>query len=324
MSRACHYPSLLALSIIVCSGCGAGHVGDPPRSSGTLASESSNGGSEPSTRPPSGGGGGDAGGAANDTLAPDLDNSCSASGLSQLFEQRIRPLVQKGAPTTCNKCHLAGVDLSMFVQPSACASMACLMQKGLVDLADPASSRILGFISKGQPASSLITGAVRQKEYQGFLDWIRWSARCQASACGQIVDPCGGAGASQTPPPDPTPMLGGCSEAALLSSFQQQVNRWRGRCESCHAPNGANKTKGTLWLPDSADNAMAAMYNLIGLGALDVNNPAASRLITKPLDEALGGVVHGGGPKIKSKSEQTYIDYLAWATRYANCYKQAP
>ncbi|MCA9672836.1 MAG: hypothetical protein KC503_44895 [Myxococcales bacterium] len=305
--------------LLVVSACGAGRIGDPMSSSRTPTADPS----EPALQPDSG----DAIANSAADAAPaaaDSGPSCGPSALSQLFAQRIQPLVKQGAPSSCNSCHLAGIDLSIFVQPTACASMACLVQKGLVDLEAPEASRILGFISQGKPASALITNAVRQKEYQGFLDWIRYSKTCQASVCGEIADPCGGGASGATPAPTPTPMLGGCSEAALLSAFEQKVNNWRGRCESCHAPNGAGKTKGPLWLPSQAADASTAMYNLIGLGAVNLKTPAASPLLTKPLDEAVGGVQHGGGPKIKSKGEQTYIDFLDWVTRYAACFGSPP
>lgn len=254
-----------------------------------------------------------------DAVLPDMGApNCNSEQLSALFELRIRPLVQKGAPTSCNSCHLSGVNLGMFVQPSACASMACMVEKGLVDLSDPTSSRVLQLISQGTPKSSLITNAVRQKEYQGFVDWINFSASCHAETCGNIADPCGGA--SAPPPSNTTPMLGGCSEAALVQQFSRKVMIWRGRCASCHSPSGKGKKKGLHWLSNNPDDAISAMYNLIGAGAINTAKPASSLLLLKPLAESEGGVEHGGSTKIKNKRERTYTDFLAWIRIYAGCY----
>jgi hypothetical protein len=79
-----------------------------------------------------------------------------------------------------------------------------------------------------------------------------------------------------------------------------------------------NFTKGD---PKSiSEAALRTMYNLIGLGSFDVESPVDSLLVTKPLDEAEGGVYHGGGAKIKNKVEQTYIDYMKFLQTYAACY----
>jgi len=254
--------------------------------------------------------------------------ACKPGTMSDLFEKKIKPLVTKGQPTTCNQCHLSGVDLGMFVQDSPCKSMACMQEKGMVDLSAPAKSQILTWIAKAKPQSELITTDVQKAEHDAFLQWITWSAECQSWACGAIADPCG----SVSPPvPVPSkPMIGGCDEAALVASFDALVYKWRDRCSHCHAPYGKDyKSSGSPgWLHADAGKggAIYTMYNVLGLPGLpglpviNVAKPADSLLLRKPLHKpAVGGISHGGGQKFKDKNDPSYKDFLKWIEQFAAC-----
>lgn len=272
--------------------------------------------------------GADSGGSdtvASDTVASDVGPAaCSSNQLSDLFQKKIKPLVTQGQPTTCNQCHLSGVDLGLFVQDTPCKSMACMQAKGIVDFANPAQSQVLAWIAKAKPESKLITAAVQQAEYNAFLEWITWSASCQTAACGAIADPC----QSGPPlPPPPKPMLGSCDESALVAAFEAKVYKWRYRCDHCHSPTGKDAQKSfggfkpTPFLhPDLGTlGAKFTMYNLVGVQAIDVANPTNSTLLTKPLAEAAGGVWHGGGDKFQDTSDQSYVDFLSWIKTFAKC-----
>jgi hypothetical protein len=54
-------------------------------------------------------------------------------------------------------------------------------------------------------------------------------------------------------------------------------------------------------------------------GYIDITAPEQSLWLLKPLDAAIGGVEHGGGPKIHSKEEEMYVQMLRFATRWAGC-----
>ncbi|MEZ4474756.1 MAG: hypothetical protein R3F60_29000 [bacterium] len=119
---------------------------------------------------------------------PPAEAACTGEAAAFVYHQRIEPLLQDEHPASCGACHLQGIDLTGFVRDTPCASMACLVDKGLVDLDHPAQSDILRLIDRGRGGPSAEASAA---ERAGFLAWIEYSARCQATACGQIADPCG-------------------------------------------------------------------------------------------------------------------------------------
>lgn len=65
---------------------------------------------------------------------------------SQLYERRIAPLFQDERPQSCSQCHLTGLNLELFARETACESMACLVQRGLVNEQDPDASLLLSWI----------------------------------------------------------------------------------------------------------------------------------------------------------------------------------
>ena len=250
---------------------------------------------------------------------PEIDRVCTEDAQDELFERYIEPLVTGGQPSSCNQCHLSGVDLSMYVRDTPCDSMACLVQMGMVNLEAPETSEVLAQIQLADPASPLIDGDVIAREYEGFLAWIEWSASCQDCVCGDIADPCGAATTTSPPTGVQTPLGGTCTEAELGASFEAKVWPWRDRCASCHSPVGAEADDGAPphWIvADTEADPLYTMYAVIGAGYLDYDAPADSLLLTKPL---AGVVDHGGGDKLDSTSDPTYIDFLAWIEEYAAC-----
>ena len=257
---------------------------------------------------------------------------CSEESQLALYEKRIKPLVDGSQPSSCNQCHLAGVDLSMYVQSDPCQTMACLVKQGMVDFKDPAKSKVLEQIKMAKPSSTLITEEVIAAEHDGFLEWITYSASCMDEVCGTIDDAC------NSPSPEVgktggTPaVLGSCEEKDLGALFQEKVWKWRGRCAPCHVAPGTPKFKvahffdGGYKPGDSAEqeakSALYSMYNVIGINAVNVDEPAQSMLILQPLAPAAGGLPHQGHVKIANKQEQTYKDFLAWIEAYAECKKK--
>ena len=92
-----------------------------------------------------------------------------------------------------------------------------------------------------------------------------------------------------------------------------------------------------LWYDgDDATNAMMTMYNMIGLNMIDIENPAESSLVTKPLEQdttvassvgPVTGVWHGGGPKIAAPSgsgaEGAFVDFIDFIEIYTTCRTEA-
>ena len=254
--------------------------------------------------------------------------ACTSPKMSDLYEKKIKPLVTKGQPSTCNQCHLSGVDLGMFVQDTPCKTMACMVDKGIVNLGDPKASKVLEWLAKGKPQSALITGDILGDEKAAFLEWIQHSSLCQTATCGKIANPCGDLG---TPPPivPNKPMLGGCGETDLAAAFQAQVYKWRDRCSHCHSPAGKDYIKSGApgWLSADTTNAgsIFTMYNVIGLGLIHKTVPEQSLLLLKPLPKSLnGGVVHGGGVKFQNKADVSYVDFLKWIKTYQACVNKVP
>ena len=260
---------------------------------------------------------------------PGIPEECVAEEGLGVYERRVEPLVNGGQPSSCNQCHLSGIDLRMFVQDTPCQSMACLVRLEEVNLAEPAESLILQRIRRAEPESDLITQRVIEAEYEGFLAWIEYSATCQGPVCGEIEDPCNSGGQGGPPPEDVAgPLRGACDEESLVAAFNRDVFSWRGRCDGCHGLPGNANRPAPFWVdmryqvddPGSVTRAaMRTMYNLIGLGAVNLDDTAASELITKPLAEDAGGIFHGGGDKIRNRQEGAAQSFQRWLDDYAAC-----
>ena len=80
---------------------------------------------------------------------------------------------------------------------------------------------------------------------------------------------------------------------------------------------------------------MMSIYRLIGTQVVDMKNPAASTLLTKPIAEgsiaqsSLGwvtGVWHGGGPKFHTDGdrEDAFFDFASWIEQYGDCAGESP
>lgn len=68
-------------------------------------------------------------------------------------------------------------------------------------------------------------------------------------------------------------------------------------------------------------SSLATMRNLLDAGLVDVDDPAQSLLLLKPLSDENGGVPHGGHAEFYPASDPGYDNFLYWLTRYAECQK---
>jgi len=96
------------------------------------------------------------------------------------FHREIEPLLSDSRVSTCNECHLSGVDLSVFARETPCKTWACLVDQGLVNVASPEDSKILAWIERASPDSNLITPQVIAAEHDAFRDWIDANAALDA------------------------------------------------------------------------------------------------------------------------------------------------
>lgn len=257
---------------------------------------------------------------------------CTPAGGIEMYEKRIAPLLEEERPSSCNQCHLSGIDLQRYATGDPCRTMACLVDEGLVSLDDPESSTILGWIGRAQPESALITSEVIDQEYEGFKAWIEWSAACGADVCGEIENPCVPEDADPEEEPlrcedlsrdDSGPSFGDpgdCSDLTLERLFRDRVYVHRARCAPCHT-QGVD-IEGPDWVRQGECNegSLDTMRWLQREGLVDPVTPAASALLLKPLHEDAGGIEHGAGhAKFANTDDPAYRDMLYWIGRWGAC-----
>lgn len=244
------------------------------------------------------------------------------------FHERIEPLLSESRVTTCNQCHLSGVDLSAFARDTPCKTWACLVDQGLVNVRAPEQSKILGWIERASPDSALITSDVIRAEHDAFRGWIEANAACP-SACEGIACGSPGAGPScsdgqeQEPPVVPAAEdTRGCSNLDLEQAFYDDVYAWRGRCFPCHFDTELEADKRAprfLSLVGNCQTGSAATLKRIADRKLiNLKDPERSLLLLKPLDDSGGGVDHGGDAKF-TPTDPAYQSFLRFLQHYQRC-----
>ena len=246
---------------------------------------------------------------------------------TQAFHDRIEPLLAEDRVTTCNQCHLSGVDLTAFARETPCKTWACLVDQGMVNPETPEESKILGWILRASPESDLITGDVIRAEHDGFLEWIEANAECP-DACAGVS--CGEPGDGPTcdlgTADDPVLPTGadtrGCSDTELEQAFYDDVYAWRGRCYPCHYDTELDADKDApRWLSlvgNCNTGSAVTLKRALTLGLINNVEPENSLLLKKPLDTSGGGVKHGGGAKFTT-TDDTYRSFLRFIEHYAEC-----
>lgn len=253
---------------------------------------------------------------------------CDDAEATALFEQRIAPILADDHPASCGGCHLAGVDLSVFVRGDACASMACLEDQDLVDLDNPEQSLLLSWIGRATPGSDAITADTIDAEYEGVLEWIRYTAACPG-ACGDAVcdtpelgDECPLVATPNVVPRSPAPG-DSCEPKALEEIYTETIHTWRGRCYPCHFTNTPPADDGApRWLVAEGPcelGGLETMRNVLAAGYVDLADPSQSLILLKPLAEEEGGVFHAGTTKFDTAADTLYMALLFWIERVAAC-----
>jgi hypothetical protein len=291
---------LICISLALAAGCAA----DPPMTS-EATTTTGEGGPASATE------------AEESSTTAALDCDVAAN---ELYTRRIAPILASDRPKTCNTCHLAGVDVQLFLQETPCQTMACLDARGLVDLAAPTESLLLQWISRADPASPLIDQQVIDEEYAAFLAWIEVSAACGLCYAGEAA--CGGAaavGCAEEAPEEPYVDPGGCDAVVLEELFQRRVYAWRDRCSPCHFDD--QKIDAPKWIATGPCDlaSLKTMHAVVNGGLVNRTDPTQSLLLVKPLAEAAGGIEHGGHDKFADASDAAYVDFLSWITREAAC-----
>jgi hypothetical protein len=248
---------------------------------------------------------------------------------SKTFRDRIEPLLVSDRVTTCNQCHLSGVDLSAFARETPCKTWACLQEQQLVNVQSPRDSRILGWIERASPDSELITSDVIAAERDAFLEWIEANAACPTACAGvECGEPDKGPTCDDgTLQPDPVLPLPddtrGCSDLELEQAFYDDIYTYRGRCYPCHFDTELTAdADAPRWISATGNcetGSAVTLARIVGLGLIDAEDPNASLLLLKPLAEAGGGVMHGGDQKFADTMDPSYLSFLRFIQHYADC-----
>ncbi len=259
------------------------------------------------------------------SASDDEPRDCSEAAVGKLYEKRIQPLLEEDHPSTCNQCHLSGIDLGLFVKDTPCQTMACMVDQGLVNLDKPDDSLILTWIDRANPQSEGITQQVIAEERNGFLEWIRHTAECGTcyagdNACGSAetdVNDCALAETDGGVPAVDDP--GGCTDKELETLFLQSFFPFRRRCFPCHFDGETEVPEAPRWIHVGPCDiaSLETMHEVMKRGFINVNDPDKSIWLLKPLDESLGGIEHGGGPKFHTLDEEAYVRMKYFAERYA-------
>ena len=268
----------------------------------------------------------------------DPEREASARCLSQaggLYQRKIAPLLATDRPKTCNQCHLSGIDLSLFVRDDMCETRACLLDLGLVDLADPDQSAVLGWIERAHPDSALITQEVIDQEYDAFKEFVEQIARCGGEACLGVACPaasgkqdCGSAADAEHVAflvPEGT----ACDPPTIETEFRDTVYVWRDRCAPCHfsssnGPDGPIAPQFINVENNCNAGSLQTFHNVVTSGLIDAADPTQSLLLRKPLEVSEGGVLHGGGAKFSGTDDVMYRSILSFVEYWQGCGAEIP
>ncbi len=224
----------------------------------------------------------------------------------EVFERRLVPIFKSPNPSSCVQCHLSGVDLKDYILPDADATFRSLRDQGLIDPDAPEKSKIVKLIDMGGGTGPAVHAKARAAEREAFLVWIAACAKDPALRAAPKLDP-----AALGKPARPDAVIRHARTDRLLASFERNVWAWRFRCMNCHtegtpANDKHRKEYGdrVAWVKRAG--AGATMDSLVASKLLDVDAPADSLLLRKPL-----GDDHKGGVKF-AVGDDAYKGFRAW------------
>ena len=159
----------------------------------------------------------------------------------------------------------------------------------------------------------------RGAEFEAFSAWITRAAADPELRNAPSLPP------SEIAKPDfPNEVIRHGRVDSLLDSFERNIWALRFRCAGCHQPGGPKFEKHAkehgadvmAWL--KAEGPADSMRYLMTSDLLDIDDPANSELLLKPLDIS----DHGGGEKMRV-NDTDYIAFLTWIQDYANIVRGA-
>ena len=225
-----------------------------------------------------------------------------------VFEKRILPIFQAAKPSSCTECHLSGVELADYIQPSQEKTFASLVSVGLIDVEKPDDSKILRFISRRPEEPNLITDEVRSQEFAAFQSWIRAAVRDPDLLAAKSSESIG--------PQIPDDVIRHARTDRVLASFIENVWTEVGRCAACHSPDQNQKQvkehgEQVSWI--TLNDPQATLNHMVDAGIINSDEPLESMLLTKPTMQ----VEHGGGQKMVV-GDRTYKQFRRFIDDYAS------
>ncbi|PQO43463.1 hypothetical protein [Blastopirellula marina] len=239
---------------------------------------------------------------------PPAETTAPGDSAAQIFTRRILPIFQSKKPSSCTECHLSGVHLQDYIRPSQQATFANLVAAGLIDVEQPDESKILKFIQRTPPQSSLINQQVREQEYEAFHAWIV-AAVAQPELLSAAADdqPIG--------PQLPVEVIRHARRDQVLASFVDNIWTEVGRCAACHSPDRNQKQvaehgEQVSWI--RLNDPQATLDHMLAADLINVADPEKSLLLQKPTLL----VEHGGGQKVVV-GDRTYKQFRRFLDDYA-------
>lgn len=271
---------------------------------------------------------------------------CNEELGANIFADRIAPLISDEHAASCGRCHLPGIDFRQFLSEDACASIACMEEEALISLTYPEESKLLDWVERGHEKAmrTLEEDPLVRAEHDALLTWIEYHARCNHEACPDTIDnPCGKsivAPQDMAPTPDmladledmivedmpeDMPDVDECSRRGIEQKFTEEVWIWHGRCYHCHADTYSERyrqyPKPAPWMSDDRSDSGGHLTarRLLESTYLDLEDPAQSQILLKPLKPEAGGIDHGGGSKMADTEDVLYVPLLAWIEHVSAC-----
>src|SRR5437016_2567221 len=90
-------------------------------------------------------------------------DSAFAGDAADIFARRILPIA-RAQVSSCTECHFGGVDLKQYILEDAAQTFAALRDAGLVDVQNPAESKLLTFIGRRPGKEDTLLAKVRAEE----------------------------------------------------------------------------------------------------------------------------------------------------------------
>ncbi len=227
-----------------------------------------------------------------------------------VFQKRILPIFQASKPSSCTECHLSGVDLKDYIQPSQEKTFASLVHAGLIDVHHPDDSKILRFINRRPDQPDLITDKMRRQEYDAFQAWVRAAVKDSHLLAAKSTESIG--------PTVPDEVIRHARKDRVLNSFIENVWTEVGRCAGCHSPDQNQKQvkehgDRVSWI--KLGDPEATLQQMIESGAIEPDAPLESMLLTKPTMQ----VEHGGGQKMVV-GDRSYKQFRRFIDDYASMF----